>query len=113
MVEGDPHDGGTGELLLTIRDASRATGLSIKALRRRVERGTLPARMIEGRRRVPMSELLRAGLLVTGPGERQAPHGPPSEAVSVLARRVAALESRVTALEAAGAEPAAGHPVRA
>ncbi|MDQ3850073.1 MAG: helix-turn-helix domain-containing protein, partial [Actinomycetota bacterium] len=58
MADGDP-------VSLTIRDASRATGLSIKALRRRVERGTLPAQVVDGVRRVPVSALLGAGLLVT------------------------------------------------
>jgi hypothetical protein len=51
--------------LLTIREASRATGLSIKAMRGRVERGTLVAVTVGGRRRIPLSELLRAGLLLT------------------------------------------------
>ena len=87
---------GTGPTL-TLRDAARATGLSVKALRRRVERGTLPAQLVGGVRRVPISELLRAGLLVTEPGGRPAGAAPADAAA--LARRVAALEERVRALE--------------
>jgi hypothetical protein len=60
--------------LLTIREASQATGLSIKAIRGRVERGSLAAVNVSGRRRIPLDELLRAGLLRTEPpteSERQ------------------------------------------
>lgn len=91
---------GGHEVLLTIRDASRATGLSVKAIRRRVERGTLPATLVDGIRRVPMSELMRAGLLVRRPEDRrhEAPGSPP--AVEALTRRVAELEARVAELEA-------------
>jgi hypothetical protein len=53
--------------LLTIREASQATGLSIKALRGRVERGSLHAVTLGGRRRIALSELLAAGLLRTEP----------------------------------------------
>ncbi len=50
--------------LLTIADAASATGISKKALARRIERGTLRAvHDDEGRRVVPRSELVRAGLL--------------------------------------------------
>ncbi len=51
--------------MLTIQQAALATGLSTKALRRRVERGTLASVLSGDRRRIPMSELMRAGLLLT------------------------------------------------
>lgn len=96
MREGDA-------VMLTIRDASRATGLSVKAIRRRVERGTLPHELVDGVRRVPMSALLCAGLLVTRPDARRADGSAAGDPLSALARRVEQLEARVTELE--GAEP--------
>ncbi len=55
--------------LLTIAQAVAETGLSAKAIARRIERGTLRAVHDEqGRRVVPRAELDRAGLLV-GEGE--------------------------------------------
>jgi DNA-binding transcriptional MerR regulator len=80
-------------LTMTIREASRATGLSVKALRRRVERGTLSAELVGGVRRVRVAELVRAGLMVSGRGERA-----PAPDTALL-RRVAALEARVELLE--------------
>jgi hypothetical protein len=51
---------------IDIATAARATGLSVKAIRGRVERGSLPAELIAGRRRIPIQALLEAGLLVDG-----------------------------------------------
>lgn len=48
---------------LTIREASAATGLSDKALHRRIARGTLRSVLRDGRRLIPATELLRSGLL--------------------------------------------------
>jgi len=98
--------------LLTIREASQATGLSIKALRGRVERGSLEAVTVGDRRRIPLSELLRAGLLHTeppdigaeAPGERNSrlrgtssgyPVGSREGFLEVVAERLDALSSRV------------------
>lgn len=47
----------------TIAEAAEATGLSRKAIARRIERGSLQSVLRDGRRRVPRSELVRAGLL--------------------------------------------------
>jgi hypothetical protein len=93
-------------LTLTIRECSLATGLSVKALRRRIERGTLPAHLIGGVRRISVSDLLRAGLLVQErPTNAAAPPPPPSpQVVNSLVRRIAALESRVASLERALAD---------
>jgi excisionase family DNA binding protein len=76
--------------LLTIREASQATGLSIKAVRGRVERGSLAAVNVGGRRRIALDELLRAGLLRTEPpadtGKQGTPPGyPATEECAVLA----------------------------
>ena len=49
---------------MSIRDAALATGLTPKALRRRIERGTLRSVMVDGRRRIAMEELLDRVLLV-------------------------------------------------
>ena len=48
---------------LTIREAAAATGLGVKALQRRIERGTLRSVLRDGRRLIPATELLRSGLL--------------------------------------------------
>jgi excisionase family DNA binding protein len=50
----------------TITEAAEVTGLSRKAIARRVERGSLRSVVRNGRRRVPRSELVRAGLLEEG-----------------------------------------------
>lgn len=118
---------------LTIREASRATGLSVKALRRRIERGTLRAIVVNERRRIPMSELLRAGLLRTeggdpggvpvrpGPGmphttPSYTPSGYPATFIADLldrlerqAEEIGRLES---ALEAAALKPHSTVPLR-
>jgi excisionase family DNA binding protein len=47
----------------TISEAAELTGLSRKAIARRVDRGTLRSVVKNGRRRIPVSELERAGLL--------------------------------------------------
>ena len=93
--------------LMSIRDAARASGLSPKALRRRIERGTLRSVMVGGRRRIPVDDLVRRGLVPDGrdPAADEVPtelHDP-----ITMARRLRALESRVAALESAlaGAGP--------
>jgi excisionase family DNA binding protein len=60
----------------TITEAAEATGLSRKAIARRVERGSLRSVVRNGRRRIPRSELVRAGLL--GDGEREPREGDPA-----------------------------------
>jgi excisionase family DNA binding protein len=50
----------------TITEAADLTGLSRKAIARRVERGSLRSVVRNGRRRIPRSELARAGLLEEG-----------------------------------------------
>jgi hypothetical protein len=51
---------------LSLADCARATGLSVKAIRRRIERGTLESVLLDGRRRIPVSALVGAGLLIEG-----------------------------------------------
>lgn len=53
----------------TITEAADATGVSRKAIARRVERGSLRSVVRNGRRRIPRSELVRAGLLGDGHAE--------------------------------------------
>ena len=61
----------------TITEAADLTGVSRKAIARRVERGSLRSVVRNGRRRIPRSELVRAGLLEDG--SRRAPwNGPGS-----------------------------------
>ena len=50
----------------TITEAAELTGLSRKAIARRVERGSLRSVVRNGRRRIPRSELVRSGLLDEG-----------------------------------------------
>jgi excisionase family DNA binding protein len=61
----------------TITEAAEITGLSRKAVARRVERGSLRSVVRNGRRRIPRSELVRAGLLEDGDGSpRSDPSAP-------------------------------------
>jgi excisionase family DNA binding protein len=48
---------------LTISEAAELTGLSRKAMARRVERGSIRSVLRSGRRLIPRSELIRVGLL--------------------------------------------------
>jgi len=61
----------------TISEAAELTGVSRKAIARRVERGSLRSVVRNGRRRIPRSELVRAGLLEDG-GQRAPRSGPAS-----------------------------------
>jgi excisionase family DNA binding protein len=61
----------------TITEAAEITGLSRKAVARRIERGSLRSVVRNGRRRIPRSELVRAGLLEDGGGSpRSDPSAP-------------------------------------
>lgn len=61
----------------TITEAAELTGVSRKAIARRVERGSLRSVVRNGRRRIPRSELVRAGLLEDG-SQRAPWNGPAS-----------------------------------
>jgi excisionase family DNA binding protein len=60
----------------TITEAADLTGLSRKAIARRVERGSLRSVIRNGRRRIPRSELVRNGLLEDA--DKRPPAGDPS-----------------------------------
>lgn len=79
---------------IDIAGASRATGLSVKALRGRVERGSLPHVLENGRRRIPIRALLEAGLLVED--RRQKPHAQAQE--ETMAAELRALRDEVRRL---------------
>lgn len=70
-VEHSPTTDHSGEpRLVTISQAAVATGLSRKAIARRIERGTLRAvHDNRGRRVVPLGELERAGMLRDDDGQ--------------------------------------------
>ena len=99
---------------MSIRDAALATGLTPKALRRRIERGTLRSVMVDGRRRIAMEELLERGLLVPLDADgRPRPARPiqrPAATANALAERLRILERRVAALEEQLARRRAGEP---
>lgn len=59
----------------TIAEASELTGLSRKALARRVERGSLRSVVRNGRRLIPRSELVRAGLVMDDGEDRGTERG--------------------------------------
>lgn len=93
---------------MSIREAAQRTGLSPKALRRRIERGTLASVMVAGRRRIPRADLVARGLM-----RHPADDSSDAPAPRDIDRRLAALESRVAALEAAREESrAASEPAR-
>jgi excisionase family DNA binding protein len=60
----------------TISEAADLTGMSRKAIARRVERGSLRSVVRNGRRRIPRSELVRVGLLEEG--AQRPPRGGPA-----------------------------------
>lgn len=73
------RDGGP-PIAVTVGEASRMTGATVKAIRRRIERETLRSVLgADGKRRIPVSELRRAGLLV-GEGNALGPVGERVEA---------------------------------
>ena len=53
----------------TLREAATATGMSQEALRKRVDRGTVRSVKRDGVRRIPRSELERAGLRIGEPAD--------------------------------------------
>lgn len=78
---------------LTIAEAAEATGLSKKAMRNRVDRGQVRAVLRDGVRRIPRSELERAGLAVGLPhGVENGTGVPPAEATTEAAAWREALE---------------------
>ena len=106
--------------LLSLDDAARATGLTVKALRRRIERGTLTSVSVRGRRRIELSELLRRGLLVgldadltarPVPDARSggaASSGTVLDRLSSIERRLAAVEEQLAVLaDRRGGDPGA------
>jgi Helix-turn-helix domain len=88
----------------SITEAADITGLSRKAIARRVERGSLRSLVRNGRRRIPRSELTRAGLLPESdpeapefdPASLLLPRSVPGEEVDVPAQ--VRWEQTVTAL---------------
>jgi DNA-binding transcriptional MerR regulator len=50
-------------LAVSIKKASELTGVSPKAIRSRLDRGSIRCVLKDGQRRIPMTELYRAGLL--------------------------------------------------
>ena len=88
---------------LTIKETAAATGLTIKAIRSCIERGTLPAVVRDGLRRIPYSELVRAGLVEADNGaaiRQLPPQGTAAEAPQpdVLAKLVNRLEAQAEEL---------------
>ena len=85
-----------------IANAARATGLSVKAIRGRVERGSLPHVLVDGRRRIPVRALLEAGLLVQGgsaqTARRPVPADPVLEELRALRAEVRRLADEVARL---------------
>jgi excisionase family DNA binding protein len=49
--------------LLSVEGVAQLTGLSVSAIRGRIERGSIPARRHGGKVRVPLADLYRAGLV--------------------------------------------------
>lgn len=64
-------------LAVSIRSAAEMTALTQKAIRSRVDRGSLRAVLRDGQRRIPVTELHRAGLLKPdgSPAGQDQPHG--------------------------------------
>jgi excisionase family DNA binding protein len=86
----------------TITEAAELTGLSRKAIARRVERGSLRSVVRNGRRRIPRAELVRAGLLGEGDsrprGSGPAAPFPPHPATGAELAETGATEDMLAAL---------------
>jgi excisionase family DNA binding protein len=78
---------------LTLSEAAERCGVSVAALRRRADRGTLRTLKRGGVRRVPRVELERAGLSVDAPAS-------PAELVRELAETIRRQERELAALRA-------------
>jgi DNA-binding transcriptional MerR regulator len=77
----------------TLSEAAERCGVSVAALRRRADRGTIRTVKRDGVRRVPRSELERAGLGVAAPAT-------PAEVVRELAETIRRQERELAALRA-------------
>lgn len=77
----------------TLREAAELTGTSQEALRKRVDRGTIQSVKRNGVRRIPRSELERAGLRIGGPADA-------TDVTRELVERIAAQESELARLRA-------------
>ncbi|HXV33012.1 MAG TPA: hypothetical protein VD769_03295 [Gaiellaceae bacterium] len=91
---------------LTIAEASELTGLTKRALARRIERGQLPARKEDGLRRIEAGALADAGLLNLATGEpplwaktRMDPGAVAREIVETLVRQTVELHELRSRLE--------------
>src|SRR3954447_23114505 len=81
-----------------IAGGARPPGLSVRAIRGRVERGSLPCELVGGRRRIPVWALLEAGLLVTQ--RRDAAAQPGAVDAEALLRRLEAQAEEIGRLRA-------------
>jgi hypothetical protein len=86
----------------TIPQAARATGLSPREVRLRIEEGRLRAISIGGRRAVEVAELERAGLLGDGPSPQPDPVSP--EVMPELVERLETQAGELAVLRRASAE---------
>src|SRR5215208_2844846 len=72
-----------------VAEAAELTGLSEKAVRRRLERGTLRAMKLGNRRMIPVAELERRGLLNDGaPGQDAGTHQGPRQGEAVGTQQI-------------------------
>ncbi len=81
----------------TLAEAAALTATSVQVLRRRADRGTLRTVQRDGKRRVPRSELERAGLRI----------GPPADTAELVAELTATIVGQERELVALRALPAA------
>lgn len=100
-----------GERVVTVERAAELSGLTPKAIRRRVERGSLAAVVRDGRRMIPVAELLRAELVAAGDdGELRSAHAstppgaPHGESAALVAELVARIDAQGRELGEARAE---------
>lgn len=82
--------------MVSIRKAAEITGSSPASIRGRVERGTLPHVLRDGRRMIPVSELRRAGLFRATVDTRMADE---TRTTTALLDRLVDAERRATAAE--------------
>jgi excisionase family DNA binding protein len=73
---------------LTIAQAAKRTGISPKAIARRIERGTLQAVVTDGKRRLPITELEKLPRGTTETAEGTGNHGAAPPDITPLIQRL-------------------------